>query len=166
MPLAGFEPVILAGDRLQTLALDRSATGIGYAVFTKTGNDRRILVKILYVKFLCKSVIRILSRYARTGEDGENNVRVFAIFSSERFQIESRRNECKAGRKKKVFKQICRLNESMLRQLQLMLVVLFKFDRCTEVLWCPSGALSALIRNDCASVESCRGKPVYVHLPF
>jgi hypothetical protein len=30
MPPAGFEPLILAGDRLQTHALDSSATGIGY----------------------------------------------------------------------------------------------------------------------------------------
>ena len=29
MPPAGFETAILAGDRLQTHALDRSATGIG-----------------------------------------------------------------------------------------------------------------------------------------
>ena len=29
MPLAGFEPATPAGDRPQTLALDRSATGIG-----------------------------------------------------------------------------------------------------------------------------------------
>jgi hypothetical protein len=29
MPSAGFEPTILAGDRLQTHDLDRSATGIG-----------------------------------------------------------------------------------------------------------------------------------------
>ena len=29
MPSAGFEPAIPAGKRLQTLALDRSATGIG-----------------------------------------------------------------------------------------------------------------------------------------
>ena len=29
MPLAGFEPAIPAGERLQTRALDRSATGIG-----------------------------------------------------------------------------------------------------------------------------------------
>ena len=30
MPSAGYEPAIPAGDRLQTLALDRSATGIGF----------------------------------------------------------------------------------------------------------------------------------------
>jgi hypothetical protein len=29
MPLAGFKPAIPAGERLQTHALDRSATGIG-----------------------------------------------------------------------------------------------------------------------------------------
>jgi hypothetical protein len=29
MPPAGLEPAILASDRLQTHALDRSATGIG-----------------------------------------------------------------------------------------------------------------------------------------
>ena len=29
MPSAGFEPAIPAGERLQTLALDRSASGIG-----------------------------------------------------------------------------------------------------------------------------------------
>jgi hypothetical protein len=30
MPLAGFEPVTPATKRLQTYALDRAATGIGY----------------------------------------------------------------------------------------------------------------------------------------
>jgi hypothetical protein len=30
MPSGGFEPTIPAGERLQTHALDRSATGIGY----------------------------------------------------------------------------------------------------------------------------------------
>jgi hypothetical protein len=30
MPPAGFEPPIPAGNRPQTLALDRSATGIGF----------------------------------------------------------------------------------------------------------------------------------------
>jgi hypothetical protein len=30
MPSAGFEPSIPAGERLQTHALDSSATGIGY----------------------------------------------------------------------------------------------------------------------------------------
>jgi hypothetical protein len=30
MPPAGFEPKIPAGERLQTHALDRSATGIGW----------------------------------------------------------------------------------------------------------------------------------------
>ena len=30
MPLAEFEPAIPAGERLQTHALDRSATGIGF----------------------------------------------------------------------------------------------------------------------------------------
>ena len=30
MPAAGFEPAIPAGERLQTRALDRSATGIGF----------------------------------------------------------------------------------------------------------------------------------------
>ena len=30
MPLAGFEPEISAGERLQTHALDRSATEIGW----------------------------------------------------------------------------------------------------------------------------------------
>ena len=35
MPPAGFEPAIPAGERLQTHALDRSATGIGpiYGIF-------------------------------------------------------------------------------------------------------------------------------------
>jgi hypothetical protein len=30
MPSAGFEPAIQAGERLQTHALDRSTTGIGF----------------------------------------------------------------------------------------------------------------------------------------
>jgi len=29
MPLAGFEPMVSAGERSQTYALDRAATGIG-----------------------------------------------------------------------------------------------------------------------------------------
>ena len=29
MPLSGFEPIVLAAKRLQTYALDRSATAIG-----------------------------------------------------------------------------------------------------------------------------------------
>jgi hypothetical protein len=33
MPLAGFEPAIPAGERLQTHALDRSATRIGYKIY-------------------------------------------------------------------------------------------------------------------------------------
>jgi hypothetical protein len=32
MPLAGFEPVIPAIERLQTYALDRTATGLGIAL--------------------------------------------------------------------------------------------------------------------------------------
>ena len=37
MSPAGFEPAIPAGDRLQTLALDRSATGIGDSCGRETG---------------------------------------------------------------------------------------------------------------------------------
>jgi len=33
MPAAGFEPEILAGERSQTHALDRVATGIGWQYF-------------------------------------------------------------------------------------------------------------------------------------
>jgi hypothetical protein len=36
MPPAGFEPEIPAGERLQTHALDRSATGIGNSFNYKT----------------------------------------------------------------------------------------------------------------------------------
>jgi hypothetical protein len=36
MPPAGFEPVIPAGDRPQTHALDRSATGIGHSISQHT----------------------------------------------------------------------------------------------------------------------------------
>ena len=32
MPPAGFEPTIPVGDRLHTLALDRSVTGIGHLI--------------------------------------------------------------------------------------------------------------------------------------
>jgi hypothetical protein len=35
MPPAGYEPAIPAGERLQTHALDRSATGIGMNCFLK-----------------------------------------------------------------------------------------------------------------------------------
>ena len=35
MPPAGFEPAIPTGDRPQTLALDRSATGIGCDFFSR-----------------------------------------------------------------------------------------------------------------------------------
>jgi hypothetical protein len=34
MPSVGFEPAILAINRPQTYALDRTATGIGYKAFT------------------------------------------------------------------------------------------------------------------------------------
>ena len=40
MPPAGFEPTIPAGDRLQTHALDRSATGIGAAQITAQNAHR------------------------------------------------------------------------------------------------------------------------------
>jgi hypothetical protein len=46
MPPVGFEPAIPAAERLQTHALDRSATGIGNKdrllrlIKTKTGNKR------------------------------------------------------------------------------------------------------------------------------
>ena len=36
MPLAGFEPTILADERPQTYALDRAATGTGFCVYTAT----------------------------------------------------------------------------------------------------------------------------------
>ena len=32
MPAVGFEPTISAGERLQTYALDRAATGTGYTI--------------------------------------------------------------------------------------------------------------------------------------
>ena len=42
MPPAGFEPAILAGERRQTLALDRSATGIGiYLPYTDVNGVRK-----------------------------------------------------------------------------------------------------------------------------
>jgi len=37
MPLLGFEPTISAGERLQTYALDRAATGTGPS--ESTGNN-------------------------------------------------------------------------------------------------------------------------------
>ena len=34
MPPVGFEPMISAGERAQTYALDRAATGTGYGIYT------------------------------------------------------------------------------------------------------------------------------------
>ena len=45
MPPAGFEPAIPAGDRLQTHALDRSASGIGILLHLK--DDFKILSNLL-----------------------------------------------------------------------------------------------------------------------
>ena len=62
MPLAGFEPAIPAGDRPQTLALDRSATGIGhnYLYDHKPVTDLicliGIIIVLMYPYFYARSV--------------------------------------------------------------------------------------------------------------
>jgi len=38
MPPVGFEPTILAGERMETYQLDRAATGIGYVFAYRTFN--------------------------------------------------------------------------------------------------------------------------------
>jgi hypothetical protein len=48
MPPVGFEPVILAGDRLQTHALVRSATGIGLMSFYCYIFVRNFIIQFLY----------------------------------------------------------------------------------------------------------------------
>jgi hypothetical protein len=74
MPPAGFEPVIPAGDRPQTLALDRSVTGTGAHVRTKInvlknfkrGNmeNRKLLVFITWITdtFL-NNLVRLSGRH-------------------------------------------------------------------------------------------------------
>ena len=46
MPLAGFEPAIPEGERLQTHALDRSATGIGYLQLLQHIKKEILLIQI------------------------------------------------------------------------------------------------------------------------
>jgi hypothetical protein len=46
MPPAGFEPSIPAGERLQTHALDRPATGIGFNPALLTPNTFQLDVRI------------------------------------------------------------------------------------------------------------------------
>ena len=41
MPRAGFEPAISAGERLQTYALDRAATGTGAGLVTNSGQEEK-----------------------------------------------------------------------------------------------------------------------------
>ena len=55
MPPVGFEPSILAGDRLQIHALDRSATGIG--------NNNYYSIK--YITFLKHYFLILLSNVGR-----------------------------------------------------------------------------------------------------
>ena len=54
MPPAGFEPAIPAGDRPQTHALDRSATGIGNA----TPSSGILYLRIVGKSFTCDQVVR------------------------------------------------------------------------------------------------------------
>ena len=49
MPPVGFEPTISAGERLQTYALDRAATGTGIAYLIIANN---ITIHVLVRKFL------------------------------------------------------------------------------------------------------------------
>ena len=51
MPPAGFEPAVPASDRLQTLVLDRSATGIGPYKIPLLHSYSVIYLKILYIIF-------------------------------------------------------------------------------------------------------------------
>ena len=44
MPPVGFEPTISAGERPQTHALDRAATGTGRTDFVAMGNTRLLMV--------------------------------------------------------------------------------------------------------------------------
>jgi hypothetical protein len=50
MPSAGFEPVITAIERLQTYALDRTATGIGlqYTYSTETPATHQLAYKYMF----------------------------------------------------------------------------------------------------------------------
>jgi hypothetical protein len=47
MPPVGFEPIISAGERPQTYALDRAATGTGTIISTKGIIKYTIVVKIV-----------------------------------------------------------------------------------------------------------------------
>jgi hypothetical protein len=55
MPLAGFEPTILASERPQTHALDRSANGIG--MFPNYKTNRIGLGQIMHVSSITDSFV-------------------------------------------------------------------------------------------------------------
>ena len=64
MPTAGFEPTISAGERPQTYALDRAATGTGtekglcnkYNVYITTRNSQFDVIEVLTLKITRRKV--------------------------------------------------------------------------------------------------------------
>jgi hypothetical protein len=56
MPSAGFETTIAAGERLQTHALDRSATGIGWEEFIRINYQLKFYVCSEALKALLKVI--------------------------------------------------------------------------------------------------------------
>ena len=63
MPLEGFEPTVSAGERAQTYALDRAATGTGYIFWKK--NQHFINSTNFHPK--CPDIFRIISLYFAIG---------------------------------------------------------------------------------------------------
>ena len=75
MPPAGFEPAIPAGERLQTHALDLSATGIGQncPIQMKIDVARQVFMECFIIMFhekrICVAVLGLLGAYRRRTKD-------------------------------------------------------------------------------------------------
>ena len=56
MPLVGFEPTISAGERPQTYALDRAATGIGRPLLGHLFSKHNVLYMCINLSFVMASL--------------------------------------------------------------------------------------------------------------
>ena len=76
MPPAGFEPTISAGERPQTYALDRTATGTGKLI--------KYIIKImsLYAVFSCKYSEKVFSNFFHSNIYGMSPDATVLKFSS------------------------------------------------------------------------------------
>ena len=61
MPPAVFEPAILAGDRPQIFALDRSATGIGHGINSKKKTAYLTALQLLDVAVTIPTVLYLFT---------------------------------------------------------------------------------------------------------